>query len=303
MMKQIIYILLLLLFFPDASCRAAAAQDKKTLSFQGKASAQIMRTVSVPFAMQVEDLLVSVGSLVDKDAPLLSYTLLPQDARAQQSLLSGKETALLSTREQLAALGRETLHAGHALRRDSELAEQGLAPRAEVQQSAAAVGALKARKELLQFQLAANQRDYDLLLAELNGYFGSALKPGDVLPKVCRLTAPIAGTVIEMAGAARPGGFVAARAAAATIAVLDPIQAEVQVHESEIGRLRKGDQVEVEVPNLGGRKFPGHIVALSWNANDMAIAMPSFYIITIDIENKGNVIRPGYKVWAHVGHE
>ena len=74
----------------------------------------------------------------------------------------------------------------------------------------------------------------------------------------------------------------------------------MQVHESEVDKLHKGDTISVEVPNLGNRRFTGRIVSLSWAADDMAIAMPSFYTITIDIENADNAIRPGYKVQAHI---
>lgn len=299
MTKIFACLLSLALILPVLSCEAAV-QASNSLSFQGKTSAQIIRTVSVPFGMVVEEVLVEVGAVVEKNAPLLRYSLLPQDARTYQALLSGKDSALLATRQQLASLAQETLSASQIWQRDRQLAAQSLAPQAEIRRSASVLDALKARKIHLQAQLDATEREYDLFLAELDSYFGSALKRGDPLPGEFFLPAPMAGTVISRAGEARPGGFLGPRAAALTIAVLNPIQAAVQVHESEVGRLHEGDAVSVEVPSLGGQRFPGRIVSLSWSADDAAIAMPSFYIITIDIENKDNAIRPGYKVRAHI---
>lgn len=279
-------------------CEAAAAA--KRLSFQGKASAQITRKVSVPFAMLVQEVPVSVGTVVKKDEPLLRYDLQPQDARSYQTLLSAKDGALLGTRQQLAAYGQDSQTARNNWQRDRALASQGFASQAEVKRSASALETLAARKTQLQAQLRANEKEYDLLLTELNSYFGSRLKRGDSLPDRFFLPSPMDGTVIRLAGSARPGGFVRPNEAAVTIACLDPIQAELQVHESEISKIHDGDTVSVEVPSLGGRRFVGEIVSMSWAADDMAVAMPSFYIITIDIKNPDNAIRPGYKVTAHI---
>lgn len=299
MLKYFVCLLWLALMLPGVWCGAAAPASGQ-LSFQGKALAQITRAVSVPFGMVVEETLVSVGTVVEKNTPLLRYSLLPQDARTYQALLSGKESALLATRQQLAALEQESLSARNNWQRDRQLAAQGLAPQAESQRSASALKALAARKTQLQAQLKAHEQEYDLLLTELDSYFGSTLKRGGSLPAEFVLPAPMAGTVIKLAGAARPGGFLGPHTAALTIAALNPIQAEVQVHESEVDKLHKGDTISVEVPNLGNRRFTGRIVSLSWAADDMAIAMPSFYTITIDIENADNAIRPGYKVQAHI---
>ena len=298
MWKCFICLAALAWIYSPLSCEAAAASTR--LSFQGKASAQITRKVSVPFAMLVREVPISVGSVVKKDDPLLHYTLQPQDARSYQALLSSKDGALLGTRQQLAAYAQDSQAARNNWQRDRALASQGFASQAEVKRSASALDALAARKTQLQAQLLANEKEYDLLLSELNSYFGSQLKRGDSLPDHFFLPAPMAGTVIRLAGSARPGGFVRPNEAAVTIACLDPIQAELQVHESEISKIHEGDTVSVKVPSLGGRSFAGRIVSLSWAADDMAVAMPSFYIITIDIKNPDNAIRPGYKVTAHI---
>ena len=65
------------------------------LSFQGKALAQITRAVSVPFGMVVEETLVSVGTVVEKNTPCCATPCCRRMPRTYQALLSGKESALL----------------------------------------------------------------------------------------------------------------------------------------------------------------------------------------------------------------
>jgi multidrug efflux pump subunit AcrA (membrane-fusion protein) len=268
----------------------------KTLTFQGKASAAVRRAATVPFTMRVEEVLVAVSDAVDKGTPLLRYSLLPQDARHYQSMLADAYGNVLDLREKLAAVTQEARNASGSVKRDRELAKEGLAPQAELQRSMTALNTAGMRKESLQNKLAASRRSYGLILDELNSYFGSSLKQGDSLPGRFFLTAPVAGAVIDLASVVRPGGFVNPNAPAVTVAVLNPIQAEIHVHESEIARMRKDMKVEIEVPDLEGRKFIGRVTSISWASTDMTVGMPSFYVVQIDIDNADLAIRPGYKV-------
>lgn len=279
-------------------CESDAAA--RTLTFQGKASAAVRRAATVPFTMRVEEVLVSVGDAVQKDTPLLRYSLLPQDARNLQNALTNSYASVLDLRQQLASLAQEARNASGSVKRDRELARDGLAPQAEVQRSVSTLNTVSMRRELSQRRLATNQRNDALLLEEYNSYFGSHLKPGDSLPERFYLTAPVAGAVIDLAAAVRPGGYVDPHVPAATVAVLNPIQAEVLVHETEIANMRKEMQVEIEVPNLAGRKYAGRVTSISWSSTDMTVGMPSFYVVQVDIDNADFSIRPGYKVLLHV---
>lgn len=271
----------------------------KPLTFQGKTLSAVKRAASVPFSILVEEVLVAVGDSVDKDTPLLRYSLQPQEARQYQRMLADGNNELLDLHGQLTALAFDSKNASNAVKRDRELNRDGLVPRAEVQRSQSALDALRARQEAVHSRLKARERDYALLLQELNTYFGSSLGRGDFLPEQFFVTAPMAGIVIDMATALRPGMLIAPNAAVAMIAMLNPIQAEVHVHASEINRLHQDMQLEVEIPDLNNRKYPARVTSISWSSTDMRVGMPSFYVVQIDIDNRDLVIRPGYKVLLH----
>ena len=279
-----------------ALCNASQA---KQLTFQGKTLSAVKRAASVPFSILVEEVLVAVGDSVEKDTPLLRYSLRPQDARSYQRTLADGYNELLDLQGQLASLAHDGKNVSNALRRDRELVRDGLVPRAEVQRNQDSLGVLRTRQEALQSRLKAKERDYALLLEELNSYFGSSLGRGDLLPERLFVIAPMAGTVIDMATALRPGMLLAPDTAVAMIAMLNPIQAEVHVHASEINRLHQNMQLEVEIPDLDNRKCQARVTSISWSSTDMRVGMPSFYVVQIDIDNKDLVIRPGYKVLLH----
>ena len=269
-------------------------------TFQGKAAAKIQRAVTVPFHMQVTEVLVRIGQTVKKGAPLVRYAMLPQEAKTWQNVILSQSLNMTATRQQFAAAEHDAVNAGYAYRRDRELNRENLAPAAELARSGAALKIQQIRKEQLKEQLRQQERESAYVMEEVNSYFGGDLKKGDVLPRVCTLVAPVDGTVIDVLGTVRPGGLVGPNAPAVTLATLDPIQAEIQVFEAEISKLKVGDVAVVEVPNLGGKKFSGTVSAISWKSSDMTIGTPSFYIVVLDIGNRDHELRPGYKVLATV---
>lgn len=145
--------------------------------------------------------------------------------------------------------------------------------------------------------------DFNLHMDELETYFGHKLKKGDTLPRELFLTAPMDGTIIDISPRTRSRGRVDPNTAAVTMAVLDPIQIQIQVYESEVSRMHIGQEVSVDVVNMGGKKVRGKISMLSWMPIDATIAVPSFYFVYIDIENPDHMIRPGYKALVHIDVE
>ena len=67
--------------------------------------------------------------------------------------------------------------------------------------------------------------------------------------------------------------------------------------------MRIGQEVSVEVVNMGGKKVKGKISMLSWMPVNATIGVPSFYFVYIDIENPDHMIRPGYKTLVHIDME
>ncbi|MBQ3059688.1 MAG: efflux RND transporter periplasmic adaptor subunit [Desulfovibrio sp.] len=295
-MRKIFVVLLLLL------CTALPVHGKETLTYEGKVVAQMVRPVSVPFPAMVDALLTGIGDTVSRGQKLLQYHLEAGDARTfQKELLTGG--ALADMRIQMASLEQELLNANTQRRSSAELAAKGLTSQTDAGRNARNYNLLQSRMKALKQKEAAHKADFSLRLEELESYFGHKLKMGDRLPRELFLTAPLDGTVVDISPKARPLGRIEPNAAALTLAVIDPIQVQIQVHESEINKMAVGDAVTVELVNLNRLKVTGRVATLSWQPTDPKIAVPSFYYVYIDVDNKEQRIKPGYKVLVHIATE
>lgn len=275
---------------------AAGGKDEE-LSFEGKVSAQIIRHVSVPFPIIVDRVLVGIGEDVKKDQRLLEYHLEDRVERGlQNELLTAGGQA--DFRSQKSALEQELLASGSKRRLSSELAAKGLGSQEESAINARSHGLVQNRLQALNQKERAAQSDFAYRLRELEKDLGHKLKAGQKLPRELYMTSPIDATVISMSPQARPMGEL--NGAAFTLAILNPIQVQIQVHESEITRLRVGQAATVELASDEKLRLPGKITMLSWQPNDASIAVPSFYFVWVDVENPDHVLKPGYKVMVHV---
>lgn len=208
----------------------------QVLTYEGKVVAQMVRPVSVPFPIMVDQLLVNIGDRVISGQKLLQYHLEARDARAFQSeLMTGGAQA--DMRMQMASLEQELLNANTQRRSSAELAAKGLTSQTDAGRNARNYNLLQSRMKALKQKEAAHKADFSLRLEELESYFGHKLKMGDRLPKELFLTAPLDGTVVDISPRARPMGRIEPHVAALTLAVLDPIQVQIQVYETEIKKL------------------------------------------------------------------
>lgn len=281
------------------ACLAPSAYAAETLTYEGKVIAQVERKVHAPFPIIVDQLLASIGQDVQAGQRVLEYHLEPGVARSlQYELLSSGDDQ--GDNMMKAQLEQDIIEARAKMQTAGELASKGLGSAAEAKRASLHHSLLQQRRNSLEQRRKASQAAYKLRLKELEDYFGSPLKAGQPLPAQLFLTAPISATVIDISPQARPLGTLEANAAAMTLAVLNPIQVQIQVHESEIPRMYVGMPVSVEAVNLSDQKMPGQISMLSLQAVDPAIAVPSFYNVYIDVNNSGYALKPGYKVLVHV---
>lgn len=274
-----------------------AAEKNDKLSYEGKISAQIIRHVSVPFPVIVDKVMAAIGDNVRKGENLLSYHLEARDARGMQNeLLTAGGQAEWQT--QRSNLERQLLHAGSKRSLSSQLSSKGLASSEEKSKDARDYELLRKQLQALKQKENNAKSDFSIRLAELETYLGHKLKAGQKLPEELFMTSPIDATVISMSPQARPMGLL--NGTAFTLAIMNPIQVQIQVHESEITQLHVGQHVTVEMPGDKKLQFPGKISMLSWQPTDAAIAVPSFYYVWVDVENPDHILKPGYKVIVHV---
>lgn len=292
MTKPIIYIIaFILLNFTFIDTEAA------NLTYEGKVSAQITRDVSVPYPILVDQVFVKIGDTVKKDQRLLQYSIEEKHSRGMQNeLLNAGGQA--DYKVQKSSLEQELRNLNTKRKIASELTAKGMGSKEENAVNSLAYSNLQQRIQAHKQRENASQIDFGIRLRELEGYFGQKLKAGQLLPKEFFMIAPMDGTIISMSAQARVGGLLSG--SAFTLAVLNPIQAQILVHESEISKLHVNQNVTVELASNNKIKLNGKIVMLSWQPNDPTIAVPSFYYVWIDIENPNNELKPGYKVLIHV---
>lgn len=264
-------------------------------SYEGKVVAHISQPAYVPFPIVVDKLLVNIGENVQKGQKLLQYHLEPQDARNMQyELLT--EGDVQNDQNTLANLSQEIMDRSRQLRTARELSASGYGSSAEVAHLSQSLSLAQQRQANTQRKANASRNSFDLRLEELSRYFGTQLKRGDGLPAEFFLTAPIAGTVIDISPQARLNGRLNPNVPVAQVAVLNPIQIQIQVFEREVQKMRPGMPVSIELLNHEGTTMSGRISMLSMQPLDSNIVVPSFYWVYLDVDNPEHILLPGYKV-------
>lgn len=269
----------------------------RELVFEGKVSAQVVREVSLPFPIIVDKVFAKIGDNVEDGQRLLEYHLLERDMRGMQNELlhAGGANDFRSRRS---GLEQELSNQQSRARLSSQLAAKNLGPQEDAALQSKNLRQVQTRLQSLNRQEQNAQSDFSIRLAELESYLGHKLKPGQRLPKDLYMTAPINGTIISMSSRARSMSQLSG--VAFTIAVLNPVQVQFLVHESEITNLYVGQKAVVEIANKKDKKFQGSVSMLSWQPTDSAVATPSFYTVWVDAENPDHFLKPGYKVLVHI---
>lgn len=293
---------LILLLSGFIFCSSHSAFADQTLTYDGKVVSQMTRPLSLPFAIVVDELFVSIGSNVRSGQQLMRYHLEPRDARSIQSeLMTGGP--ILDLRTQLSALDQELLNAGIVARSSAALASKQLGSAEDASKNANSLRLLRNRKKAVEQKYQAYEKDFSLRLQELEGYFGVPLKMGDTLPAQLFLKAPQDATVVDISPRVRPNGRLDSHVPSITLAEINPIQIQIQVYETELSKIYPGKEVTVEFVNMGGEKRKGKVSMLSWQPIDPNVAVPSFYFTYIDVENNDFRVKPGYKVVVHIDYQ
>ncbi len=184
---------------------------------------------------------------------------------------------------------RELLRTGSVTTKQSDDAEARLTV-AEAQHSAAAESLNKVRR------LA---RPEEILAAEAR--LAQAEAARDLLAKLiddCTVIAPAGGIVTHKAVEA--GELVTAGATLVTLAELASVHVMLYLTELEVGRVRLGDEAEVEIDAFPGRPFPGRVTYISpeaeftpKNVQTKEDRVKLVFGVKVEIENREGLLKPG----------
>jgi membrane fusion protein (multidrug efflux system) len=134
---------------------------------------------------------------------------------------------------------------------------------AQLQQLQAAAQLSRLTFERARQQLAAqaiSQADYDAAAADLKGKLAAVAQQQVVVAKK-QLRAPFDGRAGIIT--ASPGDYLAAGTTVVTVQQLDPLLVDFYVPQSELARLRIGQQVSLALDAYASRRFSGKLSAIS----------------------------------------
>ncbi|HET8650174.1 MAG TPA: efflux RND transporter periplasmic adaptor subunit [Gemmatimonadales bacterium] len=259
----------------------------------GKIDAKTSVDVSADITGRIIKIGVKEGDLVKKGQFLLQIDPAQYEATVSQA------EAIVATNEASLVQARANMdQAERALRRAKELSQAGkslISPEA-VEQAQTAFDVAKA--------------NYSASQAQVGQAKAGLQEAKDNLAKT-RLTAPMDGRVVRLAveegEVAVPGTFSRETGLLMTIADLSVILAKVQVDETDVIRLAKGDSVQVSIDAFPDTTFVGRVTKIS-NSAQLAAAQQGSnnsdqavdYDVEVTLDNPPPDIRPDLSATARI---
>ena len=211
-----------------------------------------------------------------------------EDIQQAEAVLKQAEAGLVVASDDARRM-RELVRTGSVTTKQRDDAEARLTV-AEAQRSAAAEALSKVRR------LA---RPEEIQAAEAR--LAQARAAADLLAKTisdCTITAPAGGIVTHKAVEA--GELVTPGATVVTLTELDSVYVMIYVTETEMGRVRLGDAVEVRIDAFRDRAFAGKITYISpeaeftpKNVQTKEDRVKLVFGVKVEIENKDGLLKPG----------
>src|SRR5580765_455795 len=205
----------------------------------------------------------------------------------------GTQEEVLTTRADLVKAQAERDDAQRNLQAIQKLRQNGAASPAEV--------------EAAQNRQKKAEADVQLLQAKLNGRFSSpevakveasaaearaAYAAAQALLHHSNVTAPFSGTVYQLP--VKPGSYVTGGELLVQVANLEKVRVRAFVDEPEIGRLAKGQQVEIRWDATPGRTWEGTLTRVPTSVT--MVGTRTVGEITSEIDNKDRKLLPNVNV-------
>ncbi len=218
--------------------------------------------------------------------------------RSAEAALSGIKAG--GTQEELLT-SRADLTKAQAER---DAAQRSLAATQKLQQSG---GASPAEVEAAQNRLKKAEADVQLLQEKVNGRYSSpevaraeasaaearaAYAAAQDLLHHSNVTAPFAGTVYQLP--VKPGGYVNGGELLVQVANLEKVRVRAFVDEPEIGRLAKGQKVEIKWDAIPGRTWDGSLTRVPTSVT--MVGTRTVGEITSEVDNSDRKLLPNVNV-------
>jgi membrane fusion protein, macrolide-specific efflux system len=244
------------------------------LTFTGKLVCSLKRPVLLPVAGEVLSLSVASGQKVKQGEILGRYRLVPESLQALRRQLSPAQITELRAR--LAEIDKGLAILRNKEKSLEELSRQNLAAPQSLEQVKREITALSRQRSALQEGLGQAETTLREELALLQEQLGVPVKSGQV-PHQGLLVAPIDGHVVWMYPELRPGALLKGGTPVIMVGVMDPMLLRALVHEIEALKLKVGDEAEITMESLPGRKFMAQVSRLPWAPTALSLEQPTYY--------------------------
>lgn len=227
--------------------QGTAASQRTVLNASGYVTARREATVSSKVTGKVLEITIEEGMKVTAGQILarIDDSNVAASHRLAQAQAAAAQAGLTETRVRLKEAELE-------LTRQSALHSRSVASQSDFDRAEAAAGALRARLEQQQAEVAVAERTVAVWQQQLD----------DTI-----IRAPFAGTVTsknaqpgEMISPMSTGGFT--RTGICTIVDMDSLEIEIDVNESYINRVQPGQAVEATLDAYPDWKLPCHVIAI-----------------------------------------
>ncbi len=260
--------------------------------FSGKVFCSLKRRIDLPFKGVITSLKVHSGQKVKAGEVLATYRLAPESMLAIRQRLSPPQ--LSEAEVKLAEAERSLVPLVNKQRELTHLAAKKLAPPQSLSEINRQVELLQREKTAVQDRL---HQDRQLARQDrevLSTLLGTAVNPGQV-PREVALRAPISGYVIWVNPEVQAGAELPPLPAAFQVGVMDPMLLRGQAFEIEALQIKVGDQAEVILDSLPGRKFQGTVSRISWSSTTTSLEQPSYYEVELKVPNPDLALKEGLK--------
>jgi HlyD family secretion protein len=244
---------------------------------------------------------VNAGQLLvqldDADARAQAARALAQLRSAEASLHAiksgGTQEEVLTTRSDLTKAQAEQDDARRNLQAIQKLRQNGAASPAEVEAAENRVKRTEADVQLLQAKLSGRFSSPEVAKVEASAAEArAAYAAAEELLHHSNVTAPFAGTVYQVP--VRRGSYVNGGELLVQVANLDKVRVRAFVDEPEIGRLAKGQQVEVKWDATPGRTWEGTLTRVPTSVT--MVGTRTVGEITCEIDNSDRKLLPNVNV-------
>lgn len=267
------------------------------VSFTGKLISSLKRPVVLPVAGQIVSLRVKPGQKVKTGEVLGRYQLIPEALQNMRRRLLPSQIQELRAR--LAEIDKGLILLKNKQKTLEELSYQNLAPTKSLEQVREEIKALSRQRSALAeaLDLAQNAKAEEEALVRKQ--LGVSFKSGQI-PKSGVLVAPIDGHVLWMHPDLRQGAELPGGTPVIQVGVVNPMLLRARVHEIEALKLKVGDEADITMESLPGRKFKAKVSRLPWAPTVLTLEHPTYYEVEFQVPNPDLILKEGLKATLEI---